>query len=60
MRALREKKKLSQEALAKLLNISRQSISKWEQGISYPSILYIVPIARILDCSLDDLLKELN
>ena len=60
MRALREKKKLSQEALAKLLNISRQSISKWEQGISYPSILYIVPLARILDCSLDNLLKELN
>lgn len=60
MRALREKKKLSQEALAKLLNISRQSISKWEQGISYPSILYIVPLARILDCSLENLLKELN
>lgn len=57
LRTLREKRNLSQEDLARKLQISRQSISKWEQGISYPSILYLVPLTKILDCSLEDLLN---
>ena len=60
LRALREKRNLSQEDLARKLQISRQSISKWEQGISYPSILYLVPLAKIFDCTLEELLKDLN
>ena len=60
LKALREKKNLSQEDLARKLQISRQSISKWEQGISYPSILYLVPLTRILDCTLEELLKDFN
>ena len=60
LRILREKRNLSQEDLARELQISRQSISKWEQGISYPSILYLVPLIKILDCTLEELLKDLN
>ena len=60
LRILREKRNLSQEDLARKLQISRQSISKWEQGISYPSILYLVPLTKILDCTLEELLKGLN
>ena len=60
MKSLRDKKKISQEVLAKKLQITRQSISKWEQGISYPSILYLVPLTKILDCTLEELLKDLN
>lgn len=59
LKSLREKKNLSQEDLAKKLRISRQSISKWEQGISYPSILYLVPLTKMLDCTLEELLKNL-
>lgn len=59
LKALREKKNYSQEDIAKRLQISRQSISKWEQGISYPSILYLVPLTKILDCTLEELLKDL-
>ena len=59
LKALREKKKLSQEDLARKLQISRQSISKWEQGISYPNILYLVPLIKILDCTLEELFKNL-
>ena len=59
LKTLREKKNLSQEDLARKLQISRQSISKWEQGISCPSILYLVPLTKILDCTLDELLKDL-
>ena len=60
LKALREKKKMSQEDLARKLQISRQSISKWEQSISYPSILYLVPLTKILDCTLEELSKDLN
>ena len=60
LRTLREKRNLSQEDLARKLQISRQSISKWEQGISYPSILYLVPLTKILDCTLEELLKGLD
>ena len=60
LRKLREKKNLSQEALLKKLKIFRHSISKWEQDISYPSILYLIPITKILECTLDELLKDLN
>ena len=60
LRTLREKRNLSQENLARKLQISRQSISKWEQGISYPSILYLVPLTKIFDCTLEELLKDLN
>ena len=60
LRTLREKKNLSQEDLARKLQISRQSISKWEQGISYPSILYLVLLTKILYCTLEELLKDLN
>lgn len=59
LKALREKKKLSQKDIARKLQISRQSISKWEQGISYPSILYLVALTKILDCTLEELLKNL-
>lgn len=59
LKSLREKKNLSQEDPAKKLRISRQSISKWEQGISYPSILYLVPLTKMLDCTLEELLKDL-
>lgn len=60
LKALREKKNFSQEELARKLQISRQSISKWEKGISYPSILYLIPLTKILDCTLEELLKDLN
>lgn len=60
LKTLREKARLSQEDIAKKLRISRQSISKWEQDVSYPSILYLAPLTRILDCTLEELLKDLN
>lgn len=55
---LRKKFNYSQEELASLLNISRQSISKREKGESVPSIEYIKELARIYNISIDDLLNE--
>lgn len=38
LKEMRKKKGLSQEELADLLNVSRQAVSKWEQGIGYPEV----------------------
>lgn len=35
---LRKQKRMSQEQLAEKVNVSRQSISKWERGESYPTM----------------------
>lgn len=38
IKKFREAKSLTQEDLAIQMNVARQSISKWEQGVSYPTI----------------------
>lgn len=57
LKKLRTAAGLSQDDVAKKLAISRQSISKWELGISLPDIIYLVPLTKILDCEIEDLLQ---
>lgn len=52
----RQKNKMSQEQLAEALNISRQSISKWETGENLPSIDNLISLSGLLDISLDELI----
>ena len=54
--ALRQKKHLSQELLAQKLFVSRQSISKWENGESEPNIDKLISISEIFSVNLDFLL----
>ena len=54
---LRKKKNLSQEDLANILNVSRQTISKWETGESNPDIDKIVPLCNFFEISTDEFLK---
>lgn len=56
LKELRTKAGLSQDDIAKKLAISRQSISKWELGISLPDITYLVPLTKILKCEVEYLL----
>ena len=58
LKALREKRGYTQEEVAIKLNISRQSVSKWENGINEPDIENIKKICSILDCSLNELLDD--
>ncbi len=55
---LRKENNLSQEQLADKLNMSRQSISKWELGLSYPDMEKIIEICGVLNCTLDNLLDD--
>ncbi|AUW95664.1 helix-turn-helix domain-containing protein [Streptococcus pluranimalium] len=54
---LRNSKKLSQEELAEKLYVSRQTISNWERGRTYPDINSLLLIATFFDVSLDNLIK---
>ncbi|MBO5197110.1 MAG: helix-turn-helix transcriptional regulator [Lachnospiraceae bacterium] len=48
----------TQEQLAAILGVSRQSISKWESDIAYPETDTLIELGKLFDCSMDYLLKE--
>lgn len=49
---------LTQEAAAEALGVSRQTISNWENGKTYPDIVSVVKMSDLYNISLDRLLKE--
>lgn len=55
---LRKAKNLTQEELAEKLNVSRQSVSKWESGQAVPELDKIVAISTVFDVTTDYLLKS--
>ena len=55
---LRKENNITQEELANKLNVSRQSISKWESGLSLPEISNLLLISEIFNCTIDSLLLE--
>lgn len=55
---LRKEQNLTQEQFAELLNVSRQSVSKWELGTSYPETEKLIRISKLFGCSMDYLLKD--
>ncbi|MBS4537541.1 helix-turn-helix transcriptional regulator [Clostridium sp. D2Q-11] len=57
LKVLRKEKGLSQEKLAELLNVSRQSVSKWEAGQTYPEIDKLIILSDFFNITLDDLIK---
>ena len=52
----RKEKGLTQEELADMLGVSAQAVSKWENDISCPDIMTLVPLAEKLECTIDELL----
>ena len=58
IKAIRKSKGLSQEELAIKLNVVRQTISKWEQGLSVPDSDMLISISEALETSVSTLLGE--
>ena len=58
LKQIRKKKGISQEELAQLLNVSRQAVSKWEQGIGYPEVEKLLILSSQLNVSLDSLMAD--
>jgi len=58
IKIIREDRKISQEQMAKSLNVSGQAVSNWERGKGYPDISNIIRLSEIYDISLDELIRE--
>ena len=54
----RKKNMLTQEELAYQLNVSRQTVTKWETGTIYPNIEYLTKLSNLFGVSIDYLVKE--
>ncbi|MCI9374222.1 MAG: helix-turn-helix transcriptional regulator [Lachnospiraceae bacterium] len=58
--SIRKKQGLSQEELGMELQVSRQTISKWETGQSYPDFQSLVMLSDYFGMSLDELVKDID
>ena len=58
LKALRKKKGITQEELAARLNVVRQTVSKWEQGLSVPDSDMLISISEALETPVSILLGE--
>lgn len=54
--ALRRKKGLTQEDLSEKLNVSRQSVSRWEMDAAFPETDKLIKLGKLFECSIDFLL----
>ena len=60
LRDHRERCKMTQELVAEKLGVSRQAVSKWEQGKTEPSTTNLVKLARLYGVDPADLLREVG
>lgn len=58
MKEVRQQRALTQTEVANQLHVSRQTISSWETGRTYPDILTLITIGKVYQISLDKLLRE--
>lgn len=58
LQKLRKEKGISQEQLAEQLGVTRQSVSKWESGASYPEMDKIVTICNLFHCDMNVLINK--
>ena len=58
LKQIRKSKKMSQEELAEKVNVTRQSVSKWENGETYPEMNNILELCKIFNCKLNDLVHS--
>lgn len=58
LQKLRKENYYSQEDLASKLDVSRQAVSKWESGQTYPEMDKLLTMCKIFNCSLDDLTND--
>lgn len=58
LKQLRMREKYSQEQLAELMHVSRQAVTKWENGGGMPDVSNLLAIADLFDVTLDSLLRD--
>lgn len=58
LKRYRRERGMTQQELADALGVSNKTISRWESGGGYPDVALLVPLARALNVTVDDLLNE--
>lgn len=58
LQKLRKASGMNQEMLADKLGVSRQAVSKWESGASYPETDKLIQMSKIFNCTLDELVND--
>lgn len=58
LKKLRKDNNLSQEQFAEKLGVSRQAVSKWESGLSYPEMDKVLQICQLFDLNVNELINE--
>lgn len=58
IREYRKKRRLSQEKLAEMVCVDRSNVAKWEAGVHKPRADMLILLAKVLQCSVDELLRE--
>ena len=58
LKKLRKDNNLSQEELALELGVSRQSVSKWESGQTYPEMDKVLQLCKMFNVNIDELLSQ--
>lgn len=58
LKLIRKNRGLTQEELAEKLDVSRQSIAKWENGLSFPEIYHLINLTEIFNVTIDNLVKD--
>ncbi|MBQ3501128.1 MAG: helix-turn-helix transcriptional regulator [Oscillospiraceae bacterium] len=59
LKELRTERNMTQEFVAESLGVSRQAVSKWENGTSEPSTTNLIAIAKLYETAPEELLKKL-
>ena len=60
LKAHRTQCKMTQEFVAETIGVSRQAVSKWENGTSDPSTSNLFALAKLYGVSVEELLKEVE
>ena len=58
IRSERTRRGMTQEELAEKMDVSRQTISKWEMGSAYPEMEKALLLCKLFACSLDELMRK--
>ena len=58
IRTIRLSKKLTQDSLANLVGVARTTVTMWESGAAMPRAGKLTELAKVLGCTIDDLMKS--
>ena len=60
IKSQRQKLGITQDELARMIGVTQGAVTQWECGVTKPSITLLPKIAKVLNCTIDELLRTEN